>query len=74
MLLAQKTGMSDEVYRRYGCPAPYKIVASDIKSSAFRALHVVNETENTLNFVNFLEKKRYAEAGRCMLNSHSSLR
>lgn len=39
-----------------------------------RALHVVNETDYTLNFVDFLEKKKYIEAGRCMLNSHSSLR
>jgi galactokinase len=39
-----------------------------------RALHVVNETEYTLKFVEFLESKNYAEAGRCMLASHNSLR
>ena len=39
-----------------------------------RALHVVNETEYTLDFVDHLEKKCYTEAGRCMLNSHNSLR
>lgn len=39
-----------------------------------RALHVVNETECTLDFVKFLENKKYEKAGKCMLNSHASLR
>ncbi|KZS17139.1 Galactokinase [Daphnia magna] len=38
-----------------------------------RALHVVNETENTLKFVEFLKGKNYVEAGQCMLRSHESL-
>lgn len=39
-----------------------------------RALHVVNETEYTLDFVNFLENREYEKAGECMLKSHASLR
>nr|CAH0112930.1 unnamed protein product [Daphnia galeata] len=38
-----------------------------------RALHVVNETEYTLEFVEFLKEKNYVEAGQRMKKSHKSL-
>ena len=39
-----------------------------------RALHVVNETEYTLNFIKHLQNQSYIEAGQCMFQSHQSLR
>ncbi|XP_046463941.1 galactokinase-like [Daphnia pulex] len=38
-----------------------------------RALHVINETEYTLEFVEFLKEKNYVEAGQRMIRSHKSL-
>jgi len=39
-----------------------------------RALHVINETEYTKDFVKYLQNGEYPEAGQAMFNSHRSLR